>query len=469
MATDSHGMGIPLPADSTKIHEFPAVAREGFEKVAEVMAKGATEGMNTAAKAAINAAMDNADLVGGDDPRLPAITTTKDHLAVVLDAGGRETWLGARASDGGPTPWAVEHMQRRLGVGPRETADNYLFAVTDTAGRLTDLSVRAADGQFPEFVVERLRRRILAGATLPGTGTGTAPARTYADTLWDPDSEIWPARADPKNVTGWGSSSMEGMHGEFTEFFAAKGATFHTQGMGGEWAEHTAARMGSVPALVAPVGGKIPASGPVDTSVANMRTHTSRPYTGTLAGVHGTLAYSAAANRYVFTRTKSGSAVTVPPNTPLIPDAIIRRGDTVLLWMGKNNVRVGDFAEDVIRITDASFDWLAPLAKRCLVLGHFNNCWDPADNPMRARIAAVHAAHRRRYGPLFVDVSAYLTGEQVWTDTGITPTANDRTAQALGNLPPSLALPDGGHVNAAGNAALVRHVIEPKLSALSWY
>lgn len=61
MATDSHGIGIPLPADSTKIHEFPKVVREGLERTAEVLAGGMTEAaleaMAGAAGPAVEAAL----------------------------------------------------------------------------------------------------------------------------------------------------------------------------------------------------------------------------------------------------------------------------------------------------------------------------------------------------------------------------------------------------------------------------
>ena len=199
-------------------------------------------------------------------------------------------------------------------MGP-VAADQYLFAVADQDRNLTDLAIRASDGQFADFVVERLRRRITGG-------------REYADTVYSRGAELWPVRTDSRRVAGWGSSSMERIDPWFKTLFGSLGAAYYTGGKGAELAEHTAARMGARPALVTIPGG-IPGTGTVDISVSNMQVSSFlRSYTGTLAGVAGTLAHKpngTAAGTFTFSRTTAGSTVSIAPETPFIPDAEIGR------------------------------------------------------------------------------------------------------------------------------------------------
>lgn len=471
MATDSHGMGIPLPDDSTKIHEFPKVARAGFEKVAEVMAGGATDAMAGAAAGAVGKEIARRDLVEGSDPRLPSVVNTPNHLAVLRDVDGRETWLGARATDGGPTDQAMAHIGRRLGHEAISSSE-WLFALVDSNRNMTDLALRASDGQFADYVVDRLRPRILEGFTGSAPAPVTPPAgntagRVYADAPYAPGSDVFPVKTDMKRAAGFGSSSMQNSAGAFGAFFAGRNIDYFDGGKGSELIQHTAARMGAVPALVTIPGNTIPAAGAVDVTVSNIQlTGALKAYPGTLAGVPGVLS-NRALSSYVFTRTGTGSALTIPADTPFIPDAASYRDALAILWMGKNNMGATDAATTVPAMTAICFDWLAPLHKRALVLGHFTDTNTAAGGTKRANTNATNEAYRRRYGRLFVDVNAYLTGAQVWKDTRITPTAADLEQQTIGNKPPSLSM-DNGHLNDAGNAAVINYLIAPKLAELGW-
>lgn len=402
--------------------------------------------------------------------KLPRHVASPDLLALIRDGQGQETWLGARSSDGGPTDWAMHHIRHRLGLNERSIND-LLFGLADANGRLTDLAIRASDGQFEDFVIDRLRTRILAGYTPPAPPAVPAAAlRQYADTKYTPGAEIFPVHTDSTRAAGWGSSSMQGMDSRVGAMFAGKGAAYFPGGKGAEWAQHIAARMGAVPALLTVAGGTVPASGAVDVKASNVPVSANlKAYTGTLAGIPGKVAFRVGSDpgTYAFTRTTAGTAVQVPDGTPFIPDAASYRDAVTLLWMGKNNLGQTGADALVIKLTDTCFDWLAPLATRCLVLGHFVDGNTPADSLERRQIGAVNDAHRARYGRLFVDVSAYLTGNQVWTDTGITPTGQDLAAQAAGNKPPSLSS-DNGHLNAAGYDA-VTALLNTRLTELGWY
>lgn len=475
MAEDTQGLGIPLPADSTPIHQYPKIAREMGEAIAKILAGGImTPGLAALAGEAVTkqltAQIANADLITGSDKRLPfnsnaPVPGTESLLAAITDAAGRLSWLSARASDGGPTDWALQMLTDRLGYDVADGNHNILFSVLDAADRMTDLTVRSSDGQFPDFVIDRLRRRL---GTITGDVGGAAqfaPGDRYTR-----GAEVLPVMADMRKMAGWGSSSMEGI-GSALGAVMFPGVTLLRGGKSGETASQIAARIGSVPALVTVPGGTLPAAREaVPVTVPNLTASASlKAYEGTLAGVPGTLAYSAAVSSFTFTRTTAGAAVQIPAGSPLISTLGAGNRDAVtLLWMGKNDL-FGSAGADarVIALTDASYDWLSPLIRRTLVIGHFVNGKTPAVSAARDQILAVNAAHKQRYGDLYLDVQDYLTGSQIWKDTGITPTAADLAEQAIGNKPASISN-DDGHLNAAGYAAVAKR-ITAKLTALGWY
>lgn len=163
MATDTHGMGIPLPADSTKIKDFPKVAREGFEKVAEVLAGGVTEALLGKVAAAADDAVDDAvaerDLVSGDDKRLPLVDDAKIFRV--------------RNADGG-VPFRVENDSTYIGETEFRPGAEDRFIIQSLSGHLM-LEADPVSGKVyaPNLHADRL--------TLPGGGSGgggTGPAVT---------------------------------------------------------------------------------------------------------------------------------------------------------------------------------------------------------------------------------------------------------------------------------------------------
>lgn len=304
----------------------------------------------------------------------------------------------------------------------------------------------------------------LTGAPTPGTGSGAV----YTDAPYTYGSDLLPVRTDATHWAIWGSSSSAGIAPHLQFLADSHGVTLTAGGQGSERAEHIAARIGSHPAMLIPADGSltIPASGAVTvTSSSFTPASYLKAYTGTWAGVHGTL--SSTATAMTFTRTTAGETVTLTGEAPMIPELGHAARDAVtLLWMGKNNTGTPGSAAHVIGLTDQAHDWLAPLQKRCLVLGHFVDTNQPAASTQRTNVTAINAAHAGRYGDAFLDVSGYLTGSQVWTDTGITPTQTDLDQQALGNKPPSLSV-DNLHLNGPGYEA-VRDLINDRMTTLGW-
>lgn len=463
MAEDSHGMGIPIPADSTKISDFPGVTRNAMERVAEILAGDVLPaGMAKVAKGAVEEQMQLQDLVVGSDPRMPQMGASDEHLFVVLDSERRESWLGANKSDGGPTPWALEHLRRGLGVGPAD-GPGYLMALTDSVGNLTDLAIRSTDGQFADFVIERLKKRILAGFTAPGSPAAEVQLDgAFGSTA--PDVVL--PLPNMRSVSGWGSSSLNLWAPKFAELFTRHGAAYFNGATPGEMIQHICARLGSHPAQLAFPADTIPATGAVTVTSPNMPAGaTMRTFTGSVAGVRGTL--SSTASALTFTRTSSGSAVTVPAGAEFIPDiGPQHRADVVVFEMGKNNLTgTAGRADLVNRMFDEAVAWLSPRIKRLLVPGSFVN--RNATAAAKAQVLEVNAHRAARYGQLYVDVQGYVTGEQVWRDTGLTPTAADLAQQARGEKPDSLSL-DDAHLNTAGQNAVFA-LFESRLDTLRWY
>ena len=282
------------------------------------------------------------------------------------------------------------------------------------------------------------------------------------------DGTLAPVMADTAHIAGWGSSSMEGMTSAITGALSGLPTTYHNFAKGGEWIEHNAARMGAIPALVEPV--VIPASGSVAVTVGNVPANANmRPFTGHLSGVHGTL--SSTTTDFTFTRTTPGDPITLSGTTEFIPDIdpdVLNH--TTILQLGKNNFVVPTVVEDVSRISSTMLAYLRPLMPRVLILGHHANAnWGTeAYSYMRDRLARVNDNMRALAGDdHFIDVHRIVTGDEIWTRTGITPTAEDLEAQSLGILAPSLRV-DGAHFNGATNQALA-DIIRERIDYLNWY
>lgn len=410
-----------------------------------------------AAKEAARQAIIDEQLVRQDDPRL-LIKGGPGPLHSFPDANFRETWLGTRAEDGGPTELSMWHLQNRLGA-ITHSDPTILAGFLDAAFRYTDLIVDAS-GQVPDSVLARWKTRMGGGI---GGGAGLALGDRYVNA----DGSLSSVFPDVKNITIWGSSSAERIGTALGQALAGTGATFHNQGKGAETSQHISARLGSVPALLTVSGGSIPASGSVTVTASNMGNSVEmKPFTGTLNGVHGEL--TSTATVFTFTRTTAGAATPVPAGTPFIPTVgTASRQHVTLLWTGKNNLSGAGSAPLVTTQTNLAFDYLSPLVKRVLVLGHFVDTAQSVGSTQHTNVNAVNAALAARYGDLFLDVSGYLSSPQLWTDTGITPTANDLTQQAAGIKPDSVSH-DSGHMNAAGYTA-VSALIRKKLTSLGWY
>lgn len=376
------------------------------------------------------------------------------------------------------TPFTDEYLRIAAGVGSAGPLQAIVRTVaahdiaTPGAPSNTAVTETLLEGLTQAGPIKQALEDTIAG-TVTEALDGFQSAPSYLDAPYTPGSNVFPINADVSKVAVWGSSSAEGIAPYLTTALSDLDipVTVFNGGDAGAQSFHVYAHLGSLPAKLTFPSNTIPASGSVTVTADadfTLGVDNLKAYTGTIAGIAGTLAYSG--GNLTFTRTTGGSIVAVPAGTPFIPtDGYVHRADVTLLWAGKNDLSSGIGVrplEGIIGRTDQAFDWLAPLYKRTLVLGHFADS-NASSAMVNDRIAVVNAAHAARYGSAFVDVQAYLMSAQVWTDTGITPTSGDLAQQAAGQKPASLSA-DAAHLNAAGYTAVAK-LIKARLISLGWY
>lgn len=296
---------------------------------------------------------------------------------------------------------------------------------------------------------------VVPEGAIPAPPSVPAPPPVMDTDQYTPGSIVRPARADYSQVVLWGSSTMEYAARDYGATWSEMmGVTLHARGKASEWIEQTAARQGAVPAVLTPAGGTIPASGGVEVTAPSdshlmQNASVLRPYAGTLAGVHGTLAPSS--GKLVFTRTSAGTAVPVA-EVPFLPDDEALANAVTVIQAGKNNLWAQPAAvHDPAHVMEYRWKMLRhhpAAAAAVLHVGDFINR-GTAGTAFASRVVEVNALARAEFGPAFVDVPEWLASGQAWEDSGVTPTDQDRADAAAGVLPAILAA-DNAHYNAAG-------------------
>lgn len=437
---DNYGFtskGIRYPKWLAKIAN--RTASESLRDDLEELARGADAAIS-------DVAVDVSNKVNINDPRLPSVVSVPGIIGVLVDRMRNHTWIGARSEDGGPTDLALWHMNKRLGVRFRQSAE-YMFELIDGAYNRTDLTIRKSDGQFADFVVERLGKRL-----------GVTSGVSSGDLVLSEDQLI-PLVSDTSKTGVFGSSTSQSFATYIADLLGSA-TVVHNEGKSGERYQQIFARQGSRPALITVTGGSIPASGSVTASASNMLTNRFlKPFTGTLAGVHGTLASTD--TEMTFTRTTPGSTVNVPAGTPFISDKgdLLRSSFQILCMAGKNNDGDTGSAPEVIQATIDAYKWLLAFSKRAIVMGHFIDTHRRPGDVQYIWAETVNAGWKAFFGPLYFDTRAYLSSPQLWEDTGITPTQADLDAQAIGVKPPSVSENDS-HLGPVGYAAVAKRVRE---------
>lgn len=284
----------------------------------------------------------------------------------------------------------------------------------------------------------------------------------------------------PTYFSCFGSSTINSMENQLQALAAEIGCpNFYAGGQGGERIRHTSARMGARKARIKFPSGQIPASGFVDVE-HDLENNSSLvallAYKGTILGVHGTLAYNASSLTGLrFTRTTSGSVVNAPFFYDFEPDFDKRFLDGYcIINIAKNDCSDAvTGAEDLLLRTVEMYQNLRSGFKHCLILNNFNNAWSTTNGASRDLINTLNARLADYFGDYLIDVNSYLLSEQVWIDTGITPTADDLLKQSEGKLAYGLSLLvggnlDGSHMGLTTSQAVIDHLIKPRMIELGW-
>ncbi|KUM31897.1 hypothetical protein AQ436_01920 [Arthrobacter sp. EpRS66] len=243
-----------------------------------------------------------------------------------------------------------------------------------------------------------------------------------------PQSDAWPAR------------------------FAAlsPGVTVNNLALSGYCVDELAIRLGAFKVPLTVTGGQIPASGPVEVSTATVigwrPVGTTRTFSGSLAGVPGTLTRSDSDTMFTFTRSTSGTAVTVPSGTEFKSDYAGHDADTFFLMIGHNNVaynvKGGDatVADHVRKGIKRIYDWLSRDIKQVLIMSVTTAVSWTSGTANYATVLQINTNLEQDYTTRYYNLRGYLVNQAIY-DLGITPTSEDLSKMAADTLPPSIMDP----------------------------
>ncbi|EIX9131094.1 hypothetical protein MLJ46_001218 [Klebsiella pneumoniae] len=345
-----------------------------------------------------------------------------------------------------------------------------LFSMFDAVGKewISDLARHSKKEQFYDWAMQL--RGASMGSILENTLATSAQQFTLAGTLKHTSGDNAPNEIALQTIIGLGSSSTNRSNSKYTVMAAELGASYINMGDEGSTIRQNMAQIGAVPALLTVSGGNIPASGSVNVTASNMPLNSNmNAFHGALLGIPGTLAWSTGTTG-TFTRDISGEAVSVPVNTPFIPDAIKYRANCIILESGKNDINIGRASVDILADTVKMSTWFAPFVPVTIVMGHFAN--GSYTTGQRNTLSALNAGITSTFGNRAIDQQAWFTSPQLWVDLaheGITPTSQDLADQAAGDVPQTLMIPARDHLTTAAYGYRMKYLVKPKLIELGLY
>lgn len=434
------------------------------------------------------------------DQLVTDVTTQTD--AAVAAAGA--AMVGAVRHDAAQVLGDAERSRARGNIGAREGLER-VPPDPGLAHAVTDAEARVLLGWRPDgSTVVGGGLEVLGALDVPGSFRGSLsqtadPDVTGYERVWvdeadrvilgvRPDGRVHiPAlesQLDPPGmapaVALLGHSMLAGASSAIIA--AIPEATVTGLAVGGEGSATIAARQGGQPHTLLPVGGSIPASGPVQVTIrdASGGPTGSRPmlqgptsYQGWLVLLDGTrLPGTFAINRagaspsfpdstWSFARTTAGSAVPLARPVPFYYDqAEAARSAILVSWSGRNSLTAPD---QVVADTEAMI--LHQTSGRWLVLGECTGDGETTGTVTHGNVATVNERLRSIAGRRFIDVRRYLIDYGL-ADAGITPTSQDTTDIAGDTVPASLRT-DSIHLTAAGSA-IVAQLIRRRLLEMGW-
>lgn len=270
--------------------------------------------------------------------------------------------------------------------------------------------------------------------TQPGNATPSP------ETVVGPSSHV----TVPQKIAVWGSSSAKNIVERVPDRLRLP---MYNGAVSPQWSAEMASKANGYQIIVTMSGGVVPHTGPVMTMSAFGSENLGRQkteVTSSLAGVPEVLCRRPLP--VSFERRSAGPLLTVADaisfeaaDAPFAVDAV------VLLNIGKRDA--ASYQADTIRNTAAMAEHYSRLSVPVLVIEHFRNANMAMRTRSRASLDAVNDDYQVRYW-YYVHTQGLLSNGEIWSRTGITPTAADLAAQFGGTLPPLLDDGSGNHLNA---------------------
>jgi|GEM_PF-3190341 len=412
----------------------------------------------------------------------------------VVDAGGR-VGLGLKP-DG--TLYAPKTSFAAYSLRSSDNGTYLAQPFVDSSNRTQFRVIRKADGQIT-FTTSGASNSVEPVATPDNHVVYRTDASGVMADVWRPaeGGTVWAevARAPiycPGDSLTQGAGLSNSANAYPAILAATLGVTAANDGIGGQNVQQITARANADPALLTVTGNSIPSSGSVAVTactqtstgaalqpLAGPTANTVVSRTGTLAGVHGTLADANDTGHTTTFAPDAGSATTpCPAGTPFVFDTPLPLRDaTWSIMMGRNNLPNGASQSTVVSTITAAvastitaqkahskrFVVLAvlPFADRDSITGGSSTGWD------RSNLLAVNAALQAAYPNSFIDLMAYLQSNQAAVDAGITYTSQDLTDISNGLTPTSFRS-DVGHLNDIGYPLVGRYVAN-FMRSKGWY
>lgn len=465
-------MGFPLIPDSTKVAEFPKAVRQLTESMDDVLAGELTGELVAAAEEAAADAVDNridsVDLVRGSDTRLPRNVEQTSYGIPFTDMDGYVS--GGVLDDG---VWNFEkpplvYGQPNATLAPiSEHTTAWAIPFADEAGYVAG-GIRP-DGTAEFFKLKPTRQLALAVANLSAGFTRSSRRRiaTIGDSL--------------TNGYFGGSSghTADAYPATLAELVPAGVEVFNISSSGFT-VDEEAARIGALPMALTLDGGRIPSSGPVSATLAEPIGwgDGATSWAGTLAGIPGRITRAAGSTAVTFTRSASGSVVTVPAGTVFVPDLAGHAADTAVIMLGRNDVaqsvtgRETSVAAHIAAGVHRIVEWLSADIKQVVVMSVTTSTGEVAGSANHAVVTEANRLLADLYPTRFLDIRQYLVDRAIY-DLGITPTQTDLAKMAGDTLPPSIMDPgragtgDGTHYSKA-TAALVGRRVHEFITSRDW-
>lgn len=411
------------------------------------------------------------DWVKGVELRTPAGMNGTDYALALADA---ESNIAAGALLSGRFNFELPpRVQKMLGVVAQPViAPGWAFIYPDSTGRIA-WGVRT-DGTF-------VAHKFDSGTGPAGDAAGIAnivaglskSLRTKIVTPGDSLTDGYFAGTGGQRADAW-PAKLQALLGAGVEVVNVAAS--------GYCVDEEAIKIGALPVPLTVDGGQIPASGPVQVTTSEVigwrEAGVTRTFTGSLAGVPGTLTRTDSNTVFTFTRTTAGAAVAVPAGTVFASSFAGYDAHTMVLMLGLNNVayniKGGDatVAEHVRKGIRRIVNWHSRTVKQVLVLSLTTAVSWTAGTANHATVSTINGFLAEDWTTKYYDLRRYLV-DQAIHDLGITPTTADTAAMAADTLPPAIMDPgpggtgDGTHYSKA-TAALVGQRVFDYVTTRDW-